>query len=556
MKHFLIILFLTCTSIVLAQNVNPFMYEYSGFTVEKIEHNDYHELKLCGDNADSCISRTRLANELDFETFHMIIAMLIDSYHADDVLAIKTDKNLEQYLKKIYHKLYPNEAQIIALLLEGEVLSGSQITIKQQRVQLYKKVNREEIPVQDNFLIIDSVAFTISDNFIRNIVIMGTVIDETGTIYLLREPIYNSSYSLPLYSGEKENLSYIKIQEKLGSSPNRQEAQQQTIINDSLLFFYNDVFDFLPSRTGSYSFGVRDEEFILKPNESKELKKRGVYDYLSILIFSDLIGLGDNQSNDLLQSELTVRLPIRNWSKYSTHLRWLAYADASIKMSLYNGSQVESELLNINSILIDSANISTVPDAFNIGDTIFSIDHFDLLRNNNVALDIRFALVSWERKRTNLHVQGIMGMNTYRSGFTHRIIKTGEDEVANYQQWAIAPYVALNLQYKPDLNFGAEFFTGIHRLTKRNGSNNTPLIYESNGIYRDNGEIAFLKMTEWDRWIASFNLNLYAHLNDKSKGGLFARISGHYSGANNNFFPQILVGYSTNLDNYIGRLRK
>lgn len=579
MKQLITLLFISYSAILFSQEAS-FFYESSVFKIKKSGQLDIHNT-FTGERD----TIKNFPTDIEFESFHHSVAILVDSVHTDTLEEIKSDLNLKKKLESIYKKFYPNPTQQIVQSLENQNLVAGQIRLKKSLVHIektYEKLvetyrdtcikefnkqfetglkqelssgkisarefgrekeviirecmlefNDEEIKAfhEDSLqLKIDSVAFSISDNFIQNIVIMGEVIDSDGRVHQLERPIINYNYGLPLFSG----------------NPKHSVSFRANGIDSPLTIYYEDIFNFLPSRNGAYSLAVKDDEFLLKPNTSKELGKRGLYDYLSIVLFSDLIGLGDNQPNNLIQSELEVYLPIRSWSnKYSPKIRWFSNANASVRLSLYSGNdESENDFLRIN-------NDTITPDTF-------FVDHFDLLRNNNTQIDVRLTMLSSEFKPTNLFLQWIVGVNSYRAGFTQKQINAGEDETKIHQLWSVSPYTGLEFKYKPDLNFGADLFVGLSRLSKRNASNNLPLIYESDGLHNDAGTIRFKKMQEIDRYIISTNLNLYAHLNDKSKGGLFARISTSFKGfnANDNFFPQVLVGYSTNLDQYIGRLRK
>ena len=90
-----------------------------------------------------------------------------------------------------------------------------------------------------------------------------------------------------------------------------------------------------------------------------------------------------------------------------------------------------------------------------------------------------------------------------------------------------------------------------------NTNNKNPRVYESAGLYsKDNNQSAnYHTMKVKNRFIYSAELNLYAHLSKSTgKSGIFGRFAIDFD-ITKNVFPRILVGYSTNLDSYIGGLR-
>ena len=53
------------------------------------------------------------------------------------------------------------------------------------------------------------------------------------------------------------------------------------------------------------------------------------------------------------------------------------------------------------------------------------------------------------------------------------------------------------------------------------------------------------------------NLDLYSKVSPKtSNGGIYGRIGGFYHIETKDFYPQIMVGYATNLSSFINKFKK
>ena len=74
----------------------------------------------------------------------------------------------------------------------------------------------------------------------------------------------------------------------------------------------------------------------------------------------------------------------------------------------------------------------------------------------------------------------------------------------------------------------------------------------------ENLDILFNEENDNDKKeVLRLQLNLYSKIDpDKSNGGVYARIGGFYHLGAKDFYPQILVGYATNLSSFVNKFAK
>ncbi len=136
-------------------------------------------------------------------------------------------------------------------------------------------------------------------------------------------------------------------------------------------------------------------------------------------------------------------------------------------------------------------------------------------------------------------------MRYYRSGLRYTVKNTaGEDYVKNYQLNSLTHELITNLEIRPQLNFGADLNIAYNFLNSRGSTDNIEINFKEDDNIRD-------------RTSVRFQLNLYSKLNpDKSNDGIFARVGGFYHVGAKDFYPQILVGYATNLSSFVNSFKK
>jgi len=394
--------------------------------------------------------------------------------------------------------------QIVTLSASGNPIPESVREIAEMEVK--------ELEIRD-------VAFTISDNFIYSITIEGIVDGQEVTIK-------NNSWSLSLKDQDGQINAF-------------------TIGGVKYYFCYNDIFSYQSyPKTGAHSFYVKDEEFSLKPGEKRFLYKRSLNEYLGINISSDFLGINTDNASNLLTTDFNAILPLN--IKQIKRARWVNHASARLLFTVLNGTNGSNGFKDISSI---PKNEPSDPDSL-------FVDVFDLVRFQNVNLDLYLSVLGVEAKGINtiFHLGG--GIDFHRSGLRHIVELAGKDSITDFNVLSSAPYLKILAQYRPDLNFGADLQYKLKRFTLLNNSNENPFIFLSDGVNREN-ERQFIPLNGNKKTIHSFELDLYGQVG--SRAGLFARIGVDaigFNSWNDNAFLRITIGYSTNLSAYINDVRK
>ena len=191
-------------------------------------------------------------------------------------------------------------------------------------------------------------------------------------------------------------------------------------------------------------------------------------------------------------------------------------------------------------------------------DTAFLVNFFDLVRFQNAALDFDLSIISYEMKDANLLFQFGVGANLFRSGVRSVRTKAGRDEVLDYNFLvASTPKWYGRFKYQPDLRFGADLQIEQKYFRPLLLNEESKLLFVDNDPVDEFGAQDF-SLEESDSEVTgayySFHLNLYGQLGKKS--GVFASFLAELDGLGKGtqIFPRLLIGYSTNIANYVNSL--
>lgn len=506
--------------------------------------NNQEYVKICRqiDGKDSCSkSAMPLIGNYDITAFKTLCFTLIKANLAADIKSgFESDEMVIDRITSIYEVWRTNSIQNTIRYLQSDqpagVLSLNSEYIRlvpkgddcscggfQQQTQKNSASFLPTAPPEEPTLKIERVAFTISDNYINKVTIVGQVIIADGNEKVV---ITNKSWSLSIRSFAGQSITIFKDGDKKYN------------------LCYCDLFRYEPHPvSGAFNFYVQDEEFSLLPGESKVLTKRNLDDYIGINITSDFLGLNSNNANNLLITEFNVVLPLA-MSQYK-RMRYTPYAAVRLSFAAVDGINGKNDILPVNYT--------------QNRDTLF-VDYFDLLRFQNIKTDLHLGFVGLELKNINsiFHLGG--GSEFYRTGLQSKVINSdpgGEDEITNFSAFSMVPYLRLTGQYRPDINFGVDLKVDVKNFMTMRFANDAPQILPSNGIYDDYDKLQFNSISNWrQRMVYSVELDLFAHIGGKA--GLFSRVGFDVTSPQpgRNIFPRILVGYSTNLDAYINKVQK
>jgi hypothetical protein len=378
-------------------------------------------------------------------------------------------------------------------------------------------------------LVIEQVSFEISDNFITRITIDGIV---TDGITSEEVSIDNTIWSLALKKFDHQTNS-VSFKDSMYS------------------FSYGAVFLYKATATGSKGYHIQDAEFTLKPFQEKTLLKRGLDQYLGINIFSDYFGLYAPNPNSPLSMSFSANIPLNLYQKRNQ--RFFQQANVTINTAILNNFGGIGGFGNIikHEPIIDTSNKSPIVDTF-------MLDHFDLIRFKNFSVSGYFTTIGLEAKKLNTTFHIGLGAELYVSRFKYTEATDSIDISNEYSIVSAAPFINFIAEYRPDQFFGINMEARVKYLTMLTSSNAIPQLLESAGLYEKNvlNKKGYNEMTFINRLVFTAEMDLFAHINNKGKSGIFARVGGELSINNANIFPMIVLGYSTNLDSYINSIRE
>ena len=293
---------------------------------------------------------------------------------------------------------------------------------------------------------------------------------------------------------------------------------------------YSDVFNYYPYEH-THNYSVKNKEYRIEVGDSVKIEERKLADYITPVIFSDFLGLNSNNSNGLVQAEAVAIIPlwIRNYKKYSL----FPSIRVEFNASLYNGFDDESRFIN-------EQGFSTFDS------TLISVNPFDFVKFANLNTGVSLNLFSAELKGLSSTINIGLGGRYLKSGFKYTQIDTSlnnPDVITRDQLNSLSTEWIFNLQIRPQANFGADIFIS-HNYIHPAGSKNGAII--------DNLDVDFNQ-----RQFMRFSLDLYSKINpDVSQGGIYARLGGFFHYKTQEFYPQIMVGYATNLSSFVNRFSK
>ena len=272
--------------------------------------------------------------------------------------------------------------------------------------------------------------------------------------------------------------------------------------------FLDELLTFAPYRE-NFSYNVKNNSYFLLPGVAQKITRRSIKDFMGLIIFADPLGFTNNEANRLLQVEGTATIPINHRNTNRSY--WFSQFHTAINFSLINGVDKELRFAPFREFT----------------PTKIEIDNLDFVRFSNVNFKFLSSIYAREVKRLNTFLNFEAGIHMFRSSFR----MTDSSDVKNMAVWA--PTVNVNMTIRPDYAFGSNINVGMMWPRLLLGSSiDTPepdLI--SNGMAMLFSEA-----------------NFYAFTNPtQKKGGIFFRYVAYHDLHRRGFYPQVLIGYSTNL---------
>jgi hypothetical protein len=311
---------------------------------------------------------------------------------------------------------------------------------------------------------------------------------------------------------------------------------------------YRDVFKY-ESDGNKFNYAIKNEEVKLEPDKPLRIKQRDLFDYFTGIFFSDFLGLNNNNQNGLIIAEAQMRFPFH--FRTTTDFLWIGIPVTFFdNITLYGSANLFSGFENNNrKIILPDIAVDNPSDFNETNPFNFTTDNFNLLLNNNIDAGIRVSAMTIEWKGASTFVHFRYGLRFLRTGVEYNLLErtpavTPDDppvetlfETRDFQVFTVGHEVETSFEIRPQSNIGADLTVGLNWFgatgtskndIKFNTTNNSPNI--------------------------KVMTNIYALVNPNSKkSGLFFRLGGHYDTGNYKLFPQMMLGYATNLTSFINR---
>ena len=418
-------------------------------------------------------------------------------------------------LKKQNEALRDQLAKTSDSILQQKTTYSGQLVLK-RNVDLYeprdRKSRNKEPKKSSTEFVVDKATVRFYNNRADKIAITGHL--STDTNKEDTKVLINTVWSLPLR--ELNNRKQLNAIETKGGK--------------TFIYRYDDVFHYKPTKRLNYA--VSNQEIAIFPNDSVKIKERKIGDYFTGVFFSDILGLNSKNSNSLTIAEGRVRVPfnLRNFGKWTFFDNISAYAS----VVLVGGLDENSRNLDLGS-------------KGSTEELRFSLDNFDLLRANNADLGIHLTPLSFEWKGASTFIHARYGLRLLRTGANYEFETPTFDSDGNpaeaivenrsLQIYSVGQEAELNFEVRPQSSIGLDLTVGLSWFGSTGSNSDIVDIATTNNSYN-------LKVMA----------NLFSMVNpEKSRAGLFVRVGGHYNKGLSEVFPQLMVGYATNLTSFVNK---
>lgn len=297
---------------------------------------------------------------------------------------------------------------------------------------------------------------------------------------------------------------------------------------------YNDVFDYEMDQNFNYS--IANGQVTLSYSANSDFKpearviQRRFFDFFTAVVYSDVMGFNTENSNPLLnaQAKLLIPLHLINNEKWSFGRQFFTTANIALSNSFEN----ENRFISISD------------------DESFS--GFELLKRNNMYGELGIEAITHEAKGWFMNIGLGYKVKFYRTGFRYTQTQVNvQDIVTNRQLLSLGHGPFLNFEIRPQNNFGADVMLSLEDLN----------FADSNTMGERNFNDDIILNEGKDHFIFAYNMinvnaSFYWLTNpDKSKGGIYANLGGFFHTESNSIFPQLMVGYATNLTSFVNRFK-
>jgi hypothetical protein len=312
-----------------------------------------------------------------------------------------------------------------------------------------------------------------------------------------------------------------------------------------------DVIQYQPFAT-EHSYIVANQSLAVPIGGQIQVKKRKLSDYISFRTFFDPLGFLSDNPNGFAQLEGDAIIPM---GLRSTG-RWTAFPQAKVNFSYIYSNSINSQPRIAKVFDLRNNLHPGLPDSLlKLEDTSRFINNLDYIRYSYYQFRTNFSLLAIEIAKWNCWMHVEAGIRVSGS----KVDTTSERTTIVHK---LMPELRLRLEIRPDYIMGADMSVGIAFLGNTHEGNNPPSNID---------DLSFLYKS---KVAIPHEVNVYA-VTGSGNGGLFFRYAGWLAFTQKfsdkidisklpqnieikktTYFPQILIGYSTNLSALVNRIPK
>ena len=501
-------------------NGNVLVYEHKelseGFKIQKI-------VRIESPQENSFTSNFQVDENITEEDFRYLLTntlnkLLPDNGKIEDLTVNSTlDKNYNDLVFRLWYytkdyfskKVFKEnlealenekleEAGVLELINSSFTLKGKKSKNDQDSIFVDFKISKLEVAIRKN-----QCALTV----------IGDIIDKLDTTEMIVE--YNN-WDIYL-----SNRNF--------------ESQTNGFDYEGYSFEYNlsDVIKYLGPKDGKATLNVKNTSFALTPKDTKQtLYKRAFTDFISGVLFTDLLSSRAQKPNKFLQTEIMVNFPLNNKNRKKFILMNEIYGAITY-------SQISDDVPQL--------------DLTKGSDGIYRAEFMDFIKYNTIQTKMRLNLIRMQNKliQGNSYLDIGFDMFSSTTRYFENIQRNSSDSTANYSSFLvskISPQVTYRLEAFPTSKVGIMFDVSYGLFFKQRTASKDDIQYRISPTDRhEDSKKGFRDQIH--EHLLTYSINaLYLFNPEKgAAGGIFGRVRIFHDVHAEEIYPQILVGYGVNI---------
>lgn len=451
-------------------------------------------------------------------------------------------------IKKLRKKISNNDKEILKLDSDIILEKGETDTLTKKRNSLIT-LNKTYKSRLDNIITtvpdtcddimwmkVSSVKIEFYEGHIENIGVLGYISTDSSSFNQTQEVLFENNY--PIAYSSKTDITGHKNTYLFETRFHN--LKYKLNLGDLLEYEYN-----IDSESKDYS-PKNDALKLIPPIAKKELYKESFTRLLQINVFSDFIGVDEDQPNGLIQTEVSKRLNLKTGKKsllarFNKQSNWSSFTYILPELTI---SKVES---NNRRLLLSSIDE-------NINGQLVRIKYLPILdikqfQHFTIGADLNLLHIDVPNWKSKIEINaGFRFGRTALKDSTKMLDSTGDiiltgDEENDFGINTLEVYPKASLIVKPSKNFGLTL-SGKWTFLRAGTREVTLIEVEDVSTFHETRE------TGQNGWFNTYEIKIYR--NTSAQGNLFLRYRFHHmskfdwplTNFDNNYH-QIQVGYST-----------